>query len=340
VRAIRIAIPPLAVLAVAGVVLGLLLSGGGSKARGCPGGTAAGGAGGRGRCSPSASALAASVPSGPTAGATGANGSAGGSAGKGRAEGAGAGGPLNVTGALLATGGTPASGGGGSTPGGHAPGTGSGRGSGGSSGSSHASGAGSAGGSHASGGAAAGAGAAGAGAAPQTAAGGWLASGHSETGTWSAESTVPTEMEPHLTTGAISFAPPLERYLTETHVRFVDAAEARKPGSLRSAAIKAACGESGTVEHPTATPGYLCVYSAAEDFRDRTSSGGVPVDRKGQPFVDAEFVAIVKKNGSEGANKTGARVGFGVLDIRTPEEEAKGAYPHIAAHGTWAVTAP
>jgi hypothetical protein len=167
-----------------------------------------------------------------------------------------------------------------------------------------------------------------------------LESGQSESGTWATESTLPTEMEPHLTTAQIAFPVPLKRYLGEEGVQYVDAAEAAKPGSERSAVIRERCGTSGTVEHPTALPGHLCVYAESEDFRDRTSSGAVPLDAHGAPFVDAEFVAIVNHNGSERADRTGARVAFGVPDIRTPEEEAKGAYPHIVARGSWAVTAP
>jgi hypothetical protein len=169
---------------------------------------------------------------------------------------------------------------------------------------------------------------------------GVLESGQSESGTWATESTIPTAMEPHLTAATITFPVALKRYLPETDVQYVDAAEAAKKGDERSAVVRERCGTAGTVEKPTALPGHLCVYAAVEDFRDRTTSGAIPLNAHGAPFIDAEFVAIVKDNGSEGANRTGARVGFGVLDIRTPEEEAAGAYPHIIARGSWAVTAP
>lgn len=152
-----------------------------------------------------------------------------------------------------------------------------------------------------------------------------------------------TTLEPNVTAGVISFPVSLARPRREGFAVYVDAAEAAKAGRERSARVRTACGESGTVAAPTASPGYLCVYAALEDFRDRDPAGGVPthrVDGATVPFVDAEFVAILNRNQTEGVNKTGASVAFGVPDIRTPEEEASHAYPHILAHGTWAVTAP
>jgi hypothetical protein len=139
----------------------------------------------------------------------------------------------------------------------------------------------------------------------------------------------------------IVFPVPLAKELREEYVTYVPEKEARKPGSQRSAAIKAACGETGTLGAPTAKPGHLCAYGELEDFRDRTLSGGIPTHHgTSTPFVDGEFMGIVNHFPSPGADATGARVAFGVLDIRTPEEEAEGAYPHIIARGSWAVTAP
>jgi hypothetical protein len=175
---------------------------------------------------------------------------------------------------------------------------------------------------------------------------GTLESGRSETGSWSATSSLGPELEPTVTEGIISFPTPLAHQLGEEEVIYISEAETAKAGPRRSASIRAACGDSGTLQAPTANPGYLCVYVALEDFRDRNPSGGVPThDVHGvqRPFIDAELVAIAKPNKrytTPGASRTGAAVAFGVPDIRTEEEESANAYAHITAHGTWAVTAP
>jgi hypothetical protein len=125
----------------------------------------------------------------------------------------------------------------------------------------------------------------------------------------------------------------------EAAVTYVNEAETKKPGNARSAKIRAACGETGTLQSPTAAPAHLCVYVGSEDFRDRNPSGGIPT-HGGAPFIDAGFFAIVKKNGSEGANKTGARILFAVRDLRNQEEERANAFPYIRTSGTWAVAGP
>jgi hypothetical protein len=173
---------------------------------------------------------------------------------------------------------------------------------------------------------------------------GALASGHTETGEWATESVLGVEIEPTLTVATISFAAPLRHPLNQEHVVFVKESEVKKAGTARKAAIRAACGDGGTVDAPTAMPGYLCVYARLEDFRDRTRSGGIPthiVNGKEVPFVDAHFLTILRGLTKEpGGDKTGARVAFAVPDVRTAKEEAVGAYPHLIARGTWAVTAP
>lgn len=173
---------------------------------------------------------------------------------------------------------------------------------------------------------------------------GTLASGRSETGAWEAVSVLNTEIEPTVTAGMIKFPVPLSNGLGELGVTYIAAAEAARPGSARGAAIRAACGDSGTVAAPTANPGHLCVYSGLEDFRDRDPSGGIPTRGSGGtggPFEDGQFVAIFRlQRDTPGTNRTGARVAFGVPDLRTSEEMAKNAYPHILAHGSWAVSAP
>ena len=176
---------------------------------------------------------------------------------------------------------------------------------------------------------------------------GTLASNRSETGSWAVTSSLGPELEGFTTRAMISFSPPLAHRLGEEEVTYVSEAETKKAGSLRSSKIRAACGDTGTLETPTAMPGHLCVYAGLEDFRDRNPSGGVPthdVHGKQVPFIDAEFFAIVNPSYTDfataGTNRTGAGVAFGVPDIRTAEEEAHDAFAHITASGTWAVTAP
>ena len=176
---------------------------------------------------------------------------------------------------------------------------------------------------------------------------GTLASNHSETGSWAVTSSLGPELEGYTTRAMISFSPPLAHRIGEEEVTYVSQAETKKAGSLRSSRIRAACGDTGTLETPTALPGYLCVYAGLEDFRDRNPSGGVPtheVHGMEVPFVDAEFVGIVNPSYTDfatpGSNRTGAAVAFGVPKIRTAEEEANDAFAHITASGTWAVTAP
>jgi hypothetical protein len=170
---------------------------------------------------------------------------------------------------------------------------------------------------------------------------GVLAATQTETGTWSVDSgSKVLEVEPQITAATITFPTPLAHPLGEPAVMYVSEAEAKKPGSARSPSVKAACGESGTVSSPKALTGHLCVYAASEDFRDHTSSGAIGTRSDGKPFTDGQFDAIINGQETMGVDKTGARVAFGVPAIRSPEEEARGAFPHIAANGSWAVTAP
>jgi hypothetical protein len=161
---------------------------------------------------------------------------------------------------------------------------------------------------------------------------GTLAGTHSESGTWSTESPLETELEPWVTAATITLPTPLSHPLYKPEVTYIPLAEASKAGTQRSAATKAACGESGTVRVPTAKPGHLCVYAGAEDFSDRNHAG------RRMPFVDAEFFAIIKSDGETGADTKGFRIAFGVPNIRTAAEKASDAYPHIVASGSWALT--
>ena len=328
-RVVRIAAPSLVLVAVVAAVIVVLISGNGSSPGACPGEKGASSAGAR-HCHHSVAdvPVAAGLGQGRTGG-TGAPGQ-GEDPGSGGGPASGVGGAVSAAAAGVASGAGAAAGSAGGGNGGTAAG--------GSAGTGHPNNGGG-GGSSASPAAANPTAAANAGSSPAVTSNGVLAPGRSETGSWSATSTVPTEMEPQFTAGVITFPIHLAHPLREPWVTYVSEAETQKPGSSRSAEVKAACGEAGTLAAPTANPGHLCVYSASEDFRDRDSSGGIPL-RAGHPFVDAEFEGIVNHWDSPGADKTGARVAFGVPDIRTPEEEAKQAYPHITAHGTWAVTEP
>jgi hypothetical protein len=168
---------------------------------------------------------------------------------------------------------------------------------------------------------------------------GYSAGTNTQTGSWSAASPPNPELPPQYTTATIAFPVALPRSVEEGAVTYVSEAETKKPGAARSAKVRAGCGETGTLQSPTAAPGHLCVYVGSEDFRDHDPSGGVPT-HGGAPFVDAGFFAIVKKDGAEGANKTGARVLFAVRDLRTQDEERANAFPYIRASGSWAVAGP
>ena len=319
-RAIRLAAPPLAVLLIVGVVVGVLLSSGKSSSH-HHGGTSATGA-----SAPQAEATLDRV-GGASADAAHPRGDASGSG----------------TGGTTASDGSSASG---SSTAGH-PDSGAGGTGDGTTGDGHggvgsptrnagtaatpAPGAASSGTPSSPGG------------APAVTADGKLASGSSETGAWATTSVLGPEIEPNVTAATITFAVPLARPIPEGRVVYVNEAEAKKPGSQRALSIREACGEGGTVQAPTAQPGHLCVYAGLEDLRDRDPSGGVPTHAVGGaqvPFVDAEFFAIMNRHRSEGADRTGATVAFGVPDLRSSAEEAADAYPHIIANGSWAVSAP
>jgi hypothetical protein len=68
----------------------------------------------------------------------------------------------------------------------------------------------------------------------------------------------------------------------------------------------------GTLAHPTAEEGNLCVYAGIESVKN------------------AKFIAIERANGEEGAQRTGAQV---IFEVNSAEEAAA-----IKAQGTWAVT--
>jgi hypothetical protein len=67
----------------------------------------------------------------------------------------------------------------------------------------------------------------------------------------------------------------------------------------------------GTVSHPTAEEGNLCVYAGVEALKN------------------ASFFAIERANGEEGAQRTGAQV---IFQVNSAEEVG-----FIRAQGTWAL---
>jgi hypothetical protein len=137
-----------------------------------------------------------------------------------------------------------------------------------------------------------------------------LASGHSETGVWMAASPEKPEVPSHFTLGIISFPVALKSPIGETKVVFVKQAETAKPAVERAPAAAEHC--TGTLEAPTASSGYLCVYTGVEELQN------------------AEFHGIEKNENTPGTNRQGAAVMFEVLTV---EGEA-----HARAQGTWAVT--
>jgi hypothetical protein len=326
-RNIKVLAPPLALVVIVGTVVAVLLATSGSSSAGCSKAVTSGLRPARPgeHCPHASTALAGGVTGRP--GSTDAAEGASGATGSHRAgHGSGVSGAANTSGTGGTTGGTPGAAGGTSSPNHSDPGTHTGKAHNGASGL-----AGSSQPTSAPGGSG----------VPGATPTGVLAVHQTETGTWSVDSgTKVLEVEPQITGATITFPTPLPRPLGEPSVMYVNEAEAKKPGSARSSAIKTACGESGTVSSPTALTGYLCVYSASEDFRSHDTSGGIPTKSDGKPFVDGQFDAIINSEETPGADKTGARVAFGVPAIRSTEEEGRGAFPHIAAHGSWAVTAP
>ena len=153
--------------------------------------------------------------------------------------------------------------------------------------------------------------------------------GQTETGFWAASSGEVAKLPPALTTATISFPVPIAGQLNEEHVVYIPRAQAIKKGSEREAKYKTACGETGTIEHPTANPGYLCVYAGVEEFKNRTPTGEVGENS------DGRFLGIVSQIGGGGASRFGAQIQFEVKELIETEETA-----NIRAQGTWAVTNP
>jgi hypothetical protein len=153
--------------------------------------------------------------------------------------------------------------------------------------------------------------------------GGTLPPSRSEFGYWSVSTPEEPQIVPSFTLAAISFPAPLMGTLDETHVRYVSAAETAKNGSERSAITREACGEKGTLEHPTANLGYLCLYPGVETREDMTLHG---ITRP-EPGATG--------TGPIGAWPTGASLAFEVIEVPLP-----GVIPFLEAQGTWAVTAP
>jgi hypothetical protein len=161
-----------------------------------------------------------------------------------------------------------------------------------------------------------------------------LSAGHSEIGLWAASSASEPLVYPAATAAMIVFPVPLAAPLGEEGVQFVDRAETVKAGTARSTTIKTRCGTAGTLAHPTAEPGFLCVYAGLEQLYD------LHVD--GEPEEGARnggLHAIDNVFASPGAVITGASILFTVQHTRNEEEEELELFPNIRVQGTWAVSA-
>lgn len=161
-----------------------------------------------------------------------------------------------------------------------------------------------------------------------------LGPGESEEGVWAASSPGIPGLPPAFTAATIDFPIPLSvLQLNEEHVVYVSRAQTLKKGSEREAKIREDCGEFGTLEHPTAKPGYLCVYAGVEDFKNRLTTNG---EFSPEGVSDGKFVAILSVTGAPGASTFGAQVEFQVKELI----ETEGEEPNIEAQGTWAVDNP
>jgi hypothetical protein len=134
---------------------------------------------------------------------------------------------------------------------------------------------------------------------------------------------------------------PLVEPLSEDNIVFISAAEtAEEPGKRSAKKVKPYCGSTGTLAHPTAEPGYLCVYTGVEELHPIRVEGENLGATVSELPVSSKFVAVGEIYGSPGATQFGGAVEFQRKEDRTEEEEAEGAEPTIRAQGTWAVTAP
>jgi hypothetical protein len=178
-----------------------------------------------------------------------------------------------------------------------------------------------------------------------------LAPGKSERGFWAASSGEVPEVFPALVSSKVSFPIPLGEPLGEENIQLVNKTETGKAGTARSTTIKTRCGTTGTLAHPTAEPGYLCVYTGVESLKDIVELGAQAHEEAEEPRepLEAPASAGATKNGkslgilngfgSPGAQDDGATVAFEVEHVRNEEEEANQEYPNIVVSGSWAVTA-
>jgi hypothetical protein len=179
-----------------------------------------------------------------------------------------------------------------------------------------------------------------------------LPAGKSERGFWAASSGEVPEVSPASVTAKISFPVPLEEPLEETHVVLISLSETGKPPASRSATkVKPFCGSTGTLNHPTAEPGYLCVYTGVEKLVDLVEEGAQEHEELGEPrepltgpvkagsTTNAKALGIQNLFNSQGAENEGADVAFVVKETRSEVEEGNQEYPNITVSGSWAVTA-
>jgi hypothetical protein len=144
-----------------------------------------------------------------------------------------------------------------------------------------------------------------------------LAAGQTVRGAWIADSPSKPEVIPAETSGAISFQVPLPEsvgtkgILSASAVHYIKAPSAMEVAKKEFPTAPEGC-TGGTVEHPKAEEGNLCVYAGIETLKA------------------SKFFAIERANGEEGAQRTGAVV---IFEASSAEEATA-----IAAQGTWAVT--
>ena len=99
-----------------------------------------------------------------------------------------------------------------------------------------------------------------------------LETGQSEQGVWMAAASEAPEVPTHFTYGQISFSVPLKvSKIKEEDTVYVNAAETAEPASSRGPSQKAHC--TGTLEAPTATSGFLCVYAGKEVLENAEKHG-------------------------------------------------------------------
>jgi hypothetical protein len=157
-------------------------------------------------------------------------------------------------------------------------------------------------------------------------------------------------VQPSLAVGVIAFPIPLRTVneVTTTNVEWLTTRETTESPGSRPLAARRACGLTGTIEHPTAEPGHLCIYTGVEQIEDIFKPGAeagpegtVDPDAETRCPSDVARHGVVEQELSDTAlGGTGAEVTYEVVHVPNGEcEEEREQLPSIRASGTWAVTA-